>query len=59
MKICVSWSGEFGRMGYPTIRKIDVEEVNMLWRLDILEILATSLLERSTIYDPAFTRRIC
>jgi hypothetical protein len=26
----------------------------MLWGLDISEILGTSLLERSTIYDPAF-----
>ena len=26
----------------------------MLWGLDISEILATGLLERSTIYDPAF-----
>jgi hypothetical protein len=52
-------SGEYWHMEYPTIRKIDVEEVDVLWRLDILEIFATSLLERSTVYDPAFTRRMC
>ena len=29
----------------------------MLWVLDISEIFATSLLERSTIYDPAFAAK--
>ena len=29
----------------------------MLWVLDISEIFTTSLLERSTIYDPAFAAR--
>ena len=52
-------SGELWRMEWPTICKIDVEEVDMLWRLDILEILATSLLERSTVYDPTFTGIMC
>jgi hypothetical protein len=42
---------------HPTIRKRDVKEVNMLWGLDILEILAASLLEGSMMYDPSFATR--
>lgn len=29
----------------------------MLWGVDILEILAASLLEGSTVYDPSFTTK--
>jgi hypothetical protein len=40
-----------------TIREINVQQVDVVWRVHILEIFSACLLERSAIYNPAFATK--
>ena len=40
-----------------TVREINIQQVDVVWRVYILEIFYASLLERGTIYNPTFARK--